>query len=239
MAAALNCLVGGELDPGRAEVLVTGSKQAHHVRDDTGGLGLPPEGGTPLRVALGRVAATASPDQVWQVVSAFPGRTGGLRGPSELTRLAIDHGAVVVPVTGGQAWVPLVLGTQDEIRAVQWLLVPADRPIPAPTPGEAHDALRQAMAATEHGMPTTISVAPPPRPAAATLELPPGYPGSSQRLVATATQLAAASAWARDHAAGTSSFELSGAEHLLHDLYFAAVAAVDAAVSWPQRALRE
>lgn len=238
LAAALNALAAQDLDPGRAEVFVTGGREAHHVSDPDGHLGLPETGAIPLRLALGRLASTASQHALWQVFSVHPGRLGGLRGPTEVTRLAVDRGAIVIPSTGGPTWVPLVLGTQEQVRAVQWLLVHANRPTPPALPSEAQDRLRQAMSESEEGLRDMAPRAPQPMPWRP-LELPPGYSASSQQLLATAQRVAAAAAGARDQAVGSSSFEFTRSEHLLNELYYAAVETLDSVVSWPQRALGE
>lgn len=113
---------------------------AHHVSSPDGLLGLAADDASPLQVAM--AAALASPSNDWVLALPRPGRLGPLRGPAALTRAALEAGAAVLPREGGAGWIPTEVGS-----AVQWILLPAERPFPPVSSAEAEHALSEAMVA--------------------------------------------------------------------------------------------
>lgn len=142
LVSVLNAMTGSGLDAPRAEHLLRVADdgepgRAHHVFDPAGVLGLEPERGTPVRIALGRVANTL-PGERWSLLLPEPGRLAGLRGPAETNSAALETGVIVVAHSGGLGWLPRPIGP-----AMQWQLVAAERPLLPPTPSEATRALNE------------------------------------------------------------------------------------------------
>ena len=146
LVSVLNALTGDGLDAARAEdalrVADNGDpNRAHHVFDPAGVLGLEPQVATPVRIALGRVA-NQLPGEHWALLLPQPGRLAGLRGPIATNAAALETGVIVVNHGGGLGWLPRPVGP-----AMQWELVPAERPLLPATPGEAAQALNEQILA--------------------------------------------------------------------------------------------
>lgn len=82
-----------DADLRRVAAVVTGTDVAHHVLDPDAVVGLDPLQSTPLASALSALRSRESCG--WILVLPAPGRLGGLRGPAELNRAAVDVGTAV------------------------------------------------------------------------------------------------------------------------------------------------
>ncbi|MGO4957553.1 hypothetical protein ACTQ49_09840 [Luteococcus sp. Sow4_B9] len=234
LAIALNQLSGSGTSAARAEQLVLGDGRPHHVHDPDQLLGLDPLHAVPLRQALARIEHGALPGQpAWALLLPRPGRMAGLRGPAELNAGGLERGAVVCAHDGSLAWLATVVGA-----GVQWRLVRAERPLPAPDPRETARMLSQVVAGATsalHGFPLLDGSRPEP---GRSVMLGAGYPARSQTLLDRALLLlsAAEAGLAQQHQALHSHAALNSERHL-RELAGAALDGVSAAVSWPQRAL--
>lgn len=138
LTAHLNACRHATLSAEVAARSVVGDHAAHHVIDGSGLLGLDPLAANELDSAMS--AAMLLVDSDWMLVTPRPGRLAPLIGPPELIARALDAGAAVVATAGGLAWVPQAVGP-----AVQWSVLPAQGPGPAPDPAEADRLLREAV----------------------------------------------------------------------------------------------
>lgn len=135
---------------------VTASDTAHHVVDTGALLGLDPWHANDLARALD--AATLLEPDGWVLALPRPGHPGSLRGPVPTNAAAVEAGAVVLGLTCGVAWVPSVVGS-----AVQWTLLPCERPATPPPPSEAERAFSEAILAATAAL-RDLDVAGGPRP---------------------------------------------------------------------------
>lgn len=138
LTAHLNACRHSPLSAEVAARAVIGDHTAHHVVDPQGLLGLDPYAASDLDDAMS--AALLLVDSDWILATPRPGRLVPLTGPSELTARALDAGAAVVAKAGGLAWVPQAVGP-----AIQWSILPANPPAPAPDAAEADRRLRECM----------------------------------------------------------------------------------------------
>ncbi|HSN44506.1 MAG TPA: hypothetical protein VLR88_10685, partial [Propionibacteriaceae bacterium] len=243
----LNELSGGRCTAPEAEELIRGKHVSgeegpgpstspdpgiHHVADVDGVLGLDPLHLTPLRIALARVEARFAGTQ-WLLLLPRPGRLAGLRGPAEVTTLALEAGAIVVASDGGPGWIPLQVGP-----AIQWRVVDVQRPLAPPTPSEASRAFASIVIEAAGGL-ASLGATAGTRPRSAPLLLPRGYPTMSASLLDRAlTVLTAYRAGMDAQSEIVSSFAVLGREGHLRELRDAALDAVSAAASWPSRAMQ-
>ena len=231
LATALNELSGGRCTAPVAEERVR-REGIHHVADVDGVLGLDPLHLIPLRIALARVEARFAGTQ-WLLLLPRPGRLAGLRGPADVTSLALEAGVIVVAADGGPGWVPFQVGP-----AVQWRIVDTARPLTPPTPTEAARTLASVITDAAGGL-ASLGVAAGTRPRVERASLPPGYPtGSASLLERALVVLAAARAGLDAQSEVVSSYAVLGREGHLRELQDAALDAVSAAASWPSRAMQ-
>lgn len=163
---------------------VQGTDAAHHVSDPDGLLGLGTDASNPLDEAMAAALRSGSPD--WVLALPRPGKLGPLRGPADLTRAALTSGAAVIPREGGPAWVPTRIGP-----AVQWLVLPAQRPFPPVSTVEAEHALSDAVRAAT-GELDGLGMVSGRRPETSGLVLPQAYPARQQHAADRALRLAEA-----------------------------------------------
>ncbi|WP_432558072.1 hypothetical protein [Granulicoccus sp. GXG6511] len=182
LTAHLNACRHSALSAEVAAHAVTGDHAAHHVIDGHGLLGLDPFSASELEAAMG--AALLLFDCDWLLVTPRPGRLAPLTGPVELTTLALEVGAAVIAQSGGVAWVPQPVGP-----AIQWTILPANRPGAVGDASEADRHLRESvvqagrtLADLPLGTAERPEIAPPP-------VLPPVYGRRAQQTVARAWQL--------------------------------------------------
>lgn len=233
LVSILNAMGLGLLDAPRAEYALRMSDagepdRPHHVADPGGLLGPGGPDAVPARLALARVAGRM-PGSRWVLVIACPGDLGGLRGPATTNEQALAHGAAVVAAAGGPAWLPQPVGP-----AMQWQLVPAERPLPPPTPGEASTALDEQILASAREL-AGLGVTGGQRPEGAdSIVLGRAYPGRNQKLLDKALLWrAACAAGLEDGAAPLHSHaELTRSAHLRR-LDALCRQAISAAAGWP------
>jgi hypothetical protein len=216
-----------------------------HVTDPDEVLGLG-EAASTLRVALTRAVREAGEGASWAVALPRHGRAGGLRGPRPLTEAALLAAtgaedlvaAVVIPHTGGAAWLPHLLG-HPETEAVQWRLWAADRPLVELTPSEASRALTAALMSAADRL-QSLGVTGGSRPSStSSVRLGPAYPDSSQVLLdralvvldACRTALSTPDEVLHSHGVLIRERELGSLVDVCHDV-------VQACVSWPSHAMR-
>lgn len=161
--------------------LVIDGDAAHHVSDPDALLELSGEGSSPLDEAM--LAALARTVEDWILALPRPGRLGPLRGPLSFTRAALDAGAAVIPRTGGAGWIPTRVGP-----AIQWLLVPAERPFPPVSSAETEHALADAMRAATGDL-DRLGMVSGRRPAGDGAALPAAYPSRQRNAAARALRL--------------------------------------------------
>ncbi|WP_051215464.1 hypothetical protein [Granulicoccus phenolivorans] len=198
---------------------------AHHVVDPEGLLDLNPLAANELDIAM-RAAITRYPGD-WSLILPRPGMLGALRGPAALTRLALEMGAAVVSQAGGLGWVPQPVGS-----AVQWVVLPAEKPaLPtAPTEADRHLSetvlrIADALAAQE------MSSGERPEPVFA--PLPAAYGGRAKKLATKALRLIhAADAALADDSGLLHSHAIQTRRTALREVQRAAIDALSAAVSW-------
>ena len=138
-------------------------------------------------------------------------------------------GVAVVAVEGGLALVPHRVGP-----AIQWLLLPAERPAAVPTAYEAERHLSETVLAAAREL-TDLDVAGGTRPKDTAIELAPGIP-PRQRLAAdrAARLWTACSAALDDDGGALSVYEVDRRRQALQAVRDAAGEALVAAVSWQQ-----
>lgn len=230
LTTTLNELSAGLCTAPEAEARIRGSR-IHHVADLDGVLGLDPLHLVGLRLALARTETRFAQTQ-WLLLLPRPGRLGGLRGPADVTSLALDAGAIVLASDGRLGWIPLAVGP-----AIQWRLVRAERPMVPPLPREATGAFAAVLAEEGAGL-ASLGVRAGRRPRIECLALPAGYPARSASLLERASVvLAAASAGLDAQTEIVTSHSVLGRELHLRRLADAALDAVSAAASWPSWAM--
>lgn len=230
LATTLNQMDAGLITAPEAEHRLRDDGRPHHVSDETGMLALDRDGAVGLRLVLARVARLHGP---WALVVPAEGDLGGLRGPVDTNRRALDHGAIVVQHDGGVGWVC------DEVgHGVQWTLLACERPLLPDDPGQAARALATAIAEATGALTGATVAGRQPRRGAPALGR--GYPPASQMLLDRAWLVAQASAAGLDDSASaTMSHQVLTRERVLRPLGRAARRAIGSAVSWPSRALVE
>ncbi len=230
LATTLNRMAAGLISAPEAEHRLRSDGRPHHVSDETDLLALDADGAVGLRVALARVARLGGP---WALVVPAEGDLGGLRGPLDTNRRALEHGAIVVHHEGGVGWVC------DEVgHGVQWTLLACERPLLPDDPGQAARALATAITEATGALTGSTVTGPAPRHGAP--DLGGGYPPVSQTLLERAWLVARASAAGLDDsAAATMSHQVLTRERVLRPLGRVARRAISSAVSWPSHALVE
>lgn len=206
--------------------MVRDGDAAHHVSDPDALLGLSGEGSSPLDEAMS--AALARTDEDWILALPRPGRLGPLRGPLSFTRAALDAGAAVIPRTGGAAWIPTRVGP-----AIQWLLVPAERPFPPASSAETEHALTDAMRAATGDL-DRLGMVSGRRPAGDGAVLPAAYPTRQRTAAARALRLVEASeAGLADESGLLHAHAAELRARTLRALLNAALDSLEAACAWP------
>lgn len=209
----------------RAPYAVQGSDVAHHVVDPHGLVGDPIRGAEPLAEVFD--ALVEQPGSPWLLALPSPGRLAPLQGPPQLVRAALAAGTAVVASGGGLALVPHRVGP-----AVQWEVLPAERPGVPPTAYEAERELSETILTAAREL-ADLDVAGGARPADGALELAPGHP-ARQRLAAdrAARLWTACSVALDDDGTSISVYEADRRRAALRSVRDAAGQALIAAVSW-------
>lgn len=225
MVANLNAVINQRIALSDAVAAVIGVDVAHHVVDPDHVLGLDPLRATELAGCLGPVAAREH--ETWVLALPSPGALGGLRGPAQLNRAALEAGEVAVATTGGLALVPHRVG-----QAVQWRIFPAERPVPPPVPYDAERQLNEVVLRAAQSL-AELDVAGGSRPRLAGATLAPGYSARQQATADKAARLLVAcdAALASDGAA-ISAFEADARFRELRLVRSAAAEAICAAATW-------
>lgn len=231
LVSHLNALAHGTISIEVAAHTIASDGLVHHVIDSDGVLGLDPLHATALSDGLAAACLFNAGAQVggWQLVLPAPGRLGALRGPAGLSSAAIEAGAVVVPMSGGAAWVPQLVG-----GGVQWRILRADPPAAPPTRYDAERRLSETVlaAAGELGALGTTGGR---RPPSSDVPLAAGYSGRSIQAATRALLLLTASRAGLDGEHELlSSHAVQARGRTLRDLEAAAGDALCAACVWPQ-----
>ncbi|MEA5154185.1 hypothetical protein [Raineyella sp.] len=205
---------------------VRGADAAHHVSDPDALLGLTDEGSSPLDEAM-RAALVHCPED-WILALPRPGRLGPLRGPMPLTRAALAAGAAVIPRAGGAAWVPVRVGP-----AIQWQILPAERPFSPVSSVEAEHALTEAMHAATREL-DQLGMASGRRPEGDGPVLPPDYPSRQRQAAARALRLVeACEAGLADESGLLHAHAVEVRARALRALLNAALDNLEASCAWP------
>lgn len=209
----------------RAPYAVQGTDVAHHVVDQHGLAGVDPWQSEPLAEVFDTLAD--HPGRPWLLALPSPGRLTPLHGPTELTRAALAAGTAVVATGGGLALVPHQVGP-----AVQWQVLPAERPGPVPSAYEAERELSETVLRAAREL-ADLDVAAGTRPEDVGVLLAPGYP-PRQRLAAdrAARLWTACSVALGDDGASISAYEADRRRAALLAVRDAAGQALAASVSW-------
>ena len=171
--------------------------------------------------------AAARPVGPWLLALPGPGRLAPLQGPPELVRAALATGLAVVATGGGLALVPHQVGP-----ALQWEVLPAERPGAVPTAYEAERELSETVLRAAREL-TELDVAAGRRPQDASLELAPGYPPRQRVAADRAARLWLASTAALDSdGSSISVYEADRRRAALRSVREAAAQSLIAAVSW-------
>ncbi|WP_344812979.1 hypothetical protein [Microlunatus aurantiacus] len=209
----------------RAPFAVQGTDLAHHVVDPQGLIGVDPWAAAPLPEVFEELLA--HPGRPWLLALPGPGRLAPLQGPPELVRAALAAGSAVVATGGGLALVPHRVGP-----ALQWEVLPAERPGAVPTAYEAERELSETVLRAARDL-TDLDVAGGRRPKDTVLELAPGYPPRQRLAADRAARLWLASAAALDgDGTSISVYEADRRRAALLSVREAAAQALVAAVSW-------
>lgn len=209
----------------RAPFAVQGSDVAHHVVDPHGLIGIDPWRAEPLAEVID--ALIGHPGRPWLLALPGPGRLAPLQGPPELIRSALAAGMAVVAAGGGLGLVPHRVGP-----AVQWEVLPAERPGAVPTPYEAERELSEVILRAAREL-AELDVAGGERPAAPAVEVAPGYPPRQRLAADRAGRLWTACTVALDGDGGSISvFEADRRRVALRSIRDAAGQALIASVSW-------
>ena len=208
-----------------APFVVQGGDVAHHVVDPHGLVGVDPWRAAPLADVFD--VLLDHPGRPWLLALPGPGRLAPLQGPPELTRAALASGLVVLAGGGGLALVPHRVGP-----AVQWQVLPAERPGAIATPYEAERELSEAVLRAAREL-ADLDVAGGARPADTAVELAPGYP-PRQRVAADRAALlwTACSAALDDDGGSVSAYEADRRRAALRAVRDAAGQALTASLSW-------
>jgi hypothetical protein len=209
----------------RAPYAVQGSDVAHHVVDPQGLVGADPWQAANLPDVFD--ALVDQPGRPWLLALPAPGRLAPLAGPPALVRTALDAGAAVVAVGGGLALVPHRVGP-----AVQWEVLPAERPGTVPTAYEAERDLSETILRAARQL-AELDVAGGERPADAEVALAPGYPPRQRVAADRAARLwTACSVALADDGTSITAFEADRRRAALRDVRDAAAQALIASVTW-------
>lgn len=209
----------------RAPFGVQGGDVAHHVVDPSGLVGLDPWRAAPLADVFDTLVD--HPGRPWLLGLPGPGRLAPLQGPAELVRSALASGVVVLPVGGGVGLVPHRVGP-----AVQWEVLPAERPGAVPTAYEAERELSETVLRVAREL-SDLDVAGGARPRDTVVELAPGYPPRQRAAADRAARLwTACSVALDDDGAAISAFEADRRRAALRAVRDAAGQALIASVSW-------
>ena len=216
------------LDPARAHAApfaVQGADLAHHVVDPQGLIGVDPWTAVPLPEVFDELLA--QPGRPWLLALPGPGRLAPLQGPPELVRAALATGIAVVTSGGGLALVPHQVGP-----ALQWEVLPAERPGAVPTTYEAERELSEMVLQAAREL-ADLDVAGGRRPTDLAIELAPGY-SPRQRVAAdrAARLWLACSVALEGDGTSISVYEADRRRAALRSVREAAAQSLIAAVSW-------
>ena len=209
----------------RAPFAVQGADLAHHVVDPFGLIGVDPWTAVPLPEVFDELLA--QPGRPWLLALPGPGRLAPLQGPPELVRAALAAGMAVVASGGGLALVPHQVGP-----AVQWELLPAERPGAVPTTYEAERELSETVLHAAREL-ADLDVAGGRRPKDLAVELAPGYPPRQRVAADRAARLWLACSVALEGDGNSISvYEADRRRAALRSVREAAAQSLIAAVSW-------
>jgi hypothetical protein len=216
------------LDPAlreRAPFAVQGADLAHHVVDPGGLVGVDPWTAVPLAEVFDDLLALSG--RPWLLALPGPGRLAPLQGPPELVRAALAAGTAVVASGGGLALVPHQVGP-----ALQWEVLPAERPGVVPTAYEAERELSETVLEAARAL-ADLDVAGGRRPKDSVVELAPGY-SPRQRLAAdrAARLWLACTVALEGDGTSISVYEADRRRAALRSVRDAAAQSLIAAVSW-------
>lgn len=205
--------------------IVQAEDAAHHVSSPDGLLGLSGDDAVELDRAIAAALGYGQSD--WVLGLPRPGRLGPLRGPATLTRAALEAGAAVIPRDGGPAWVPTRVGP-----AVQWLVLPAERPFPPVASAEAEHALTLAMLAATGDL-DRLGMVSGRRPRGTDLVLPSAYPARQRRAADRALRLVeACEAGLADESGLLHAHAVEARARTLRALLNAALDSLEASCAW-------
>lgn len=225
MVSHLNAAALDPFQRERAPFAVQGSDVAHHVVDPQGLIGVDPWQAEPLAEVFD--ALVDHPGRPWLLALPGPGRLTPLQGPPELVRSALVAGTVVVASGGGLALVPHRVGP-----ALQWELLPAERPGTVPTSYEAERELTETVLRASKQL-RDLDVAGGERPEDITIELAPGYSARQRVAADRAARLWTACTVALRHdGMSISVYEADRRRAALQAVRDAAGQALIASVSW-------
>lgn len=210
----------------RGPAAVQADDVAHHVVDLRGLIGIDPWGAAPLAGIFD--ALVDHPGRPWLLALPGPGRLAPLQGPPELVRSALAAGAAVVASGGGLGLVPHRVGP-----ALQWEVLPAERPGAVPTAYEAERELSETVLRAAREL-TELNVAGGDRPTEVAVVLAPGYPARQRIAADRAVRLwtACTAALAGD-GSSISAYEADRRREALRAVRDAAGKALIASVNWP------
>lgn len=209
----------------RAPYAVQDADVAHHVVDPQGLVGIDPWQAAPLAEVFDTFVD--HPGRPWLLALPSPGRLAPLQGPPALVRAAVAAEVAVITSGGGIALVPHRVGP-----ALQWEVLPAERPGAVPTAYEAERELSETILRAAREL-TDLDVAGGVRPKDTAVALAPGYP-PRQRLAADRASrlLAATTAALADDGTSISAYEADRRRAALREVRDAAAQALVASVSW-------
>lgn len=208
-----------------APFAVQGPDVAHHVVDPRGLIGVDPWRAEALADVFD--ALVDHPGRPWLLALPSPGRLAPLQGPPELIRSALAAGMVVVATGGGLALVPHRVGP-----ALQWEVLPAERPGAVPTAYEAERELSETVLRAARQL-RKLDVAGGDRPKDTAIDLAPGYPARQRVAADRAARLwTAATAALGDDGTSISVYEADRRRAALQAVRDAAGQALIASVSW-------
>jgi hypothetical protein len=209
----------------RAPYVVQGGDVAHHVVDPQGLVGVDPWRAEPLAEVFD--ALVDHPGRPWLLALPGPGRLAPLQGPVELVRSALAAGVVLLAAGGGLALVPHRVGP-----ALQWEVLPAERPGAVPTSYEAERELSETILRAAREL-AGLDVAGGERPKDAAVLIAPGYPARQRVAADRAARLwTACSAALADDGGSISAYEAERRRAALRSVRDAAGQALIASVSW-------
>jgi hypothetical protein len=209
----------------RAPFAVQGADLAHHVVDPRGLIGVDPWAAVPLPEVFDDLLA--QPGRPWLLALPGPGRLAPLQGPPDLVRVALAAGMAVVASGGGLALVPHQVGP-----ALQWEVLPAERPGAVPTSYEAERELSETVLQAARQL-ADLDVAGGRRPKDLAVELAPGYPPRQRVAADRAARLwLACSVALEGDGASISVYEADRRRAALRSVREAAAQSLIASVSW-------